>query len=59
VVFDRSRWLDLMGRPPERFDFGGASGGPMLMVVERNGLRLRALAGVIFEGPNPSHEQGD
>jgi hypothetical protein len=58
TVFDRSWWIDLLGLPPERFDFGGVSGGPMPMVVERNGLRLWALAGVIFEGPNPSHQTG-
>lgn len=39
---------------PEDFDFGGTSGGPVLRMVERNGLRGWALAGVIFQGPNPT-----
>ena len=60
TVFDRSRWIDAMGLglPPERYDFGGISGGPMLSVIERNGIRSWALAGVIYEGPNPSTENG-
>lgn len=60
TVFDRSRWIDVMGHglPPERYDFGGISGGPMLFVVERNGIRSWALAGVIYEGPNPSTGEG-
>ena len=60
TVFDRSRWIDAMGLglPPERYDFGGISGGPMLSVIERNGIRSWALAGVIVEGPNPSSEDG-
>jgi hypothetical protein len=36
------------GIPPENFDFGGISGGPMLYVVEtKSGLRFNALAGII------------
>jgi hypothetical protein len=43
------------GLPPENYDFGGISGGPMLMVVEyRRLLRTWALAGVIYQGPNTS-----
>jgi hypothetical protein len=43
------------GIPPENFNFGGMSGGPMLYVVEtQHGLRLNALAGVIYAGPNTS-----
>jgi hypothetical protein len=41
------------GIPPENFDFGGISGGPMLMVVQQQ-LRSWALAGVIYQGPNVS-----
>lgn len=60
TVFDRSRWIDAMGLglPPERYDFGGISGGPMLSGIERNGIRSWALAGVIHEGPNSSTEDG-
>lgn len=42
------------GIPPENFDFGGMSGGPMLSVIETGGIRSWSLAGVIYEGPNPS-----
>lgn len=60
TVFNRANWIDVMGLglPPERYDFGGISGGPMLSVIERHGLRSWALAGVIYEGPNPSTEEG-
>ena len=40
---------------PENFNFGGISGGPMLSVIEHRGLRTWALAGVIYQGPNTSH----
>ena len=42
------------GVPPEHYNFGGLSGGPMLTVIEHNGLLSLALAGVIYEGPNSS-----
>ncbi|WP_137391935.1 hypothetical protein [Rhodoligotrophos defluvii] len=45
------------GVPPENYDFGGMSGGPMLMVIEHRGLRSWSLAGVIYEGPNPSPDE--
>ncbi len=35
---------------PEGFDFGGMSGGPMLTVLENNGLSWWALGGVISDG---------
>jgi hypothetical protein len=41
------------GIPPENFDFGGISGGPMLTVVQ-GALRSWALSGVIYQGPNTS-----
>ena len=40
------------GLPPENFHFSGMSGGPMLAVVE-GAIRSWALAGVVYEGPNP------
>lgn len=60
TVFNRANWIDVMGlgMPPERYDFGGISGGPMISVIERNGVRSWALAGVIYEGPNPSTQEG-
>lgn len=56
TLFDRSRWIDVMGKgfPPENYDFGGISGGPMLSAIERRGLRSWALAGVIVQGPSVS-----
>jgi hypothetical protein len=42
------------GIPPEDYDFGGMSGGPMLMVIETGTIRSWSLAGVIYQGPNPS-----
>jgi hypothetical protein len=41
------------GLPPENFDFRGMSGGPMLSVINYQGKRTSALAGVLYEGPNP------
>lgn len=42
------------GPPPENYDFRGMSGGPMLTVIENGVLRSWSLAGVLYEGPNPS-----
>lgn len=42
--------------PPQNYNFQGISGGPMLSVIEHNGLRTWALAGVIHEGPNTELE---
>lgn len=55
TLIERSYLIPALGEgiPPENFDFGGISGGPMLMVVEQT-LRSWALAGVIYQGPNPS-----
>ena len=55
-LIERINLIPVLGRglPPENFDFGGISGGPMLTVVEQNGLRSWSLAGVIHEGPNPA-----
>lgn len=38
-----------LGLPPDDFDFGGMSGGPVLAIVE-TGVVSWALAGVIYEG---------
>jgi hypothetical protein len=55
-LIERSDLVPVLGRglPPENFNFGGISGGPMLSVIEQIGLRSWCLAGVIHEGPNPS-----
>lgn len=55
-LIERINLIPVLGRghPPENFDFGGIRGGPMLTVVEQNGLRSWSLAGVIHEGPNPA-----
>jgi hypothetical protein len=48
------------GIPPENYDFGGISGGPMVYVVEKkSGIRLNALAGVIYSGPNTSTDPNE
>ena len=43
------------GVPPDDFDYGGMSGGVMLTVVETP-LHSWTLAGVIYQGPNPSRD---
>lgn len=55
-LIEREHIFGLLGEsvPPENYDFRGVSGGPMLAVFDYNGLRLSALAGVLYEGPNPS-----
>lgn len=41
------------GVPPENFNFGGISGGPVIKIVETDrGIRTYALAGIIYQGPN-------
>jgi hypothetical protein len=45
------------GVPPENFDFRGMSGGLMLTVIQ-NRLRSWSLAGVIYQGPNTSADEG-
>ena len=45
--------------PPENYDFRGISGGPMLSVIEHQGLRTWALAGVIYQGPNTSDDPSE
>lgn len=54
-LVERQNLIDVMdkGLPPEDYDFGGMSGGPMLTVVEEKGVRSWRLAGVIYHGPNP------
>ena len=55
-LIERAGLIGVLGNgvPPEYYDFGGLSGGPMLTVIEHSGLRSWALAGVIYQGPNPS-----
>ena len=45
------------GIPPENFDFRGMSGGLMLTVLQDQ-LRSWSLAGVIYQGPNTSADEG-
>lgn len=58
-LVERQNLIDVMGHglPPENYDFRGMSGGPMLMVIETGTLRSWALAGVIYERPNPSPDE--
>jgi hypothetical protein len=57
-LIERQHMMDVMatGLPPEDFDFRGISGGPMLTMIENKGLRSWQLAGVLYEGPNPSDD---
>jgi hypothetical protein len=58
TVIEREHLMPVLGGglPPENFDFGGMSGGPMLMVIQEHGFRSWALAGVIYQGPNVSDD---
>lgn len=61
-LMDRESVIPVLGRgvPPDDYDFGGISGGPMLAVVEgRAGLRSWWPAGVIYEGPNPAPDANE
>jgi hypothetical protein len=55
TLIDREALHPILGQgmPPGDFDYGGMSGGVMLTVVEAP-LHSWALAGVIYQGPNPS-----
>ncbi len=57
-LIERQHLMDVMGTglPPQDFDFRGISGGPMLTIIEDKGLRSWQLAGIIYEGPNPSDD---
>jgi hypothetical protein len=59
IIIERQSLIAVMGSGsrPENYDFGGISGGPVLTVVETNTTRSWALAGVIYEGPNPSPDE--
>ena len=56
-MLERGYLLPILGEglPPENFDFGGISGGPMLTVVGGT-LHSFALAGVIYQGPNTAND---
>jgi hypothetical protein len=44
------------GNIAENFDFGGVSGGPVVQLSQRSGLRGWCAAGVIVDGPNPGDD---
>jgi hypothetical protein len=54
MPFERQFWVDTLGLgfPPEGFDPGGISGGPMMMPLDKNGSWSFHLAGVIKEFPS-------
>ena len=56
---EREYLMPAMGQgiPPINFDFGGMSGGAMITVIQ-NKLRSWTLAGVIYQGPNISGDEG-
>jgi hypothetical protein len=43
------------GIPPENYEFGGISGGPVLSIIETP-TRVWSLAGVMYQGPNTSKD---
>ncbi|MDF1554430.1 MAG: hypothetical protein P1P84_15270 [Deferrisomatales bacterium] len=49
--FERGEWTDVfgLGLPPEDYNMGGLSGGPLLAVVEHLGVMSWRLGGVICE----------
>ena len=53
IQLEREYLVPLLGGgvPPENFNFGGISGGPVIKVVETS-IRTYALAGIIYQGPN-------
>jgi hypothetical protein len=53
IPFERQFWVDTLGLgfPPQGFDPGGISGGPMMMPLERDGTWSFHLAGVVSEFP--------
>jgi hypothetical protein len=55
LLIDRTQLIPVMGQgiPPENFNFGGISGGPFLSVIN-SPIRQLTVAGVIYQGPNPS-----
>jgi hypothetical protein len=57
IQLEREYLVGLLGGgvPPENFDFGGISGGPVIKIVETP-VRTYALAGVIIQGPNISDD---
>lgn len=50
--FEREFLVERRGfsAPPPNYDIGGMSGGPLLTLVERNGLQYLSLGGVISQG---------
>jgi hypothetical protein len=58
IQLEREYLVPLLGGgvPPENFNFGGISGGPVIKIVDLNGLRSYACAGVIYQGPNTADD---
>jgi hypothetical protein len=44
------------GELAENYDFGGISGGPLIALAERRGIRGWMAAGIIIGGPNPGDD---
>lgn len=47
------------GIPPENYNYGGMSGGPMLYHLTKDGVFGTALAGVVYSGPNTSDDTSE
>jgi len=61
MQIERGHLIPVLGEglPPENVNFGGISGGPMLTVTERRGLRGWSLGGVIYQGPSTSADPNE
>jgi len=57
ILLEREYLVPLLGGgiPPENFDFGGVSGGPVIKIVETS-IRSYALAGIVYQGPNTTND---
>jgi hypothetical protein len=60
IQLEREHLVPLLagGVPPENFNFGGISGGPVIKIVETF-IRTYALAGIIYQGPNTSSDSNE
>lgn len=61
IQHERDKWVLGFGDalPPENYNYGGISGGPLITLIETNVLRSYIPAGVIFAGPNPSQDEAE
>jgi hypothetical protein len=58
LLIEREKMYQCLGdgELPENYNFGGISGGPLVSLVERGGIRGWVAAGIIRFGPNPGDD---